>query len=462
MKQQPKPCRLLLPAALLALAAACGGGSTGGTAVSPSTTPLPPPVTVPATQALVAFTSTEQTMDGFGASDGGLGSIFSGVDGDAKARFLFSTEAAVAYAGGTYPGLGLTMLRIGIQPDGTAETWSNALKALTINPSLTVWASPWSPAAAYKTNLSLHYGTLDPSWFEAWADDLASFARSAQAQGIPLRAISSQNEPDFDLPGAQNTCLYTPEQLVAFTRVLGPKLHALVPPVQLLSPETAWWDHLALYTSALASDGQALGQVDIVATHDYRFQAVPASGLPGKPLWETEVCDVTNSLDPGSMGLSGTSSALTAALWIHDALTTGSANAFHWWWIEQDINSSLHGLLVRGLPPTKLSLVFGNYSRFVRPGYVRLDAVGSLAPNVYLSAYRNATEGTLVVVAINDNAGPAPLDLQLAGERLPSSLVPWVTSVTDDLAMHAAVLPQAGRFPVTLQAQSVTTLVGAP
>ena len=64
--------------------------------------------------------------------------------------------------------------------------------------------------------------------------------------GVELYGMSPQHEPDFASCGTASPCngdfpsmLYTADEFVEFVNLLGPKLHALTPPVKLLGPDTA-------------------------------------------------------------------------------------------------------------------------------------------------------------------------------------------------------------------------------
>jgi glucosylceramidase len=61
---------------------------------------------------------------------------------------------------------------------------------------LTLYASPWSPPAFMKTNNDmLHGGKLKPEFFQSWANYYTKFIKSYEREGIPVWAISVQNEP---------------------------------------------------------------------------------------------------------------------------------------------------------------------------------------------------------------------------------------------------------------------------
>jgi O-glycosyl hydrolase len=108
---------------------------------------------------------------------------------------------------------------------------------------------------------------------------------------------------------------------------------------------------------------------------------------------------------------------------------------------------------------TKRMYAFANYSKFVRPGYRRID-IGATAAGVLASAYRYAATGAVSIVAINTNASAAALPIFFT-RNAPLSLTPWVTSAAYNLEAQAPVtITGNGVFNVTLPATSVTTLVG--
>jgi len=109
----------------------------------------------------------------------------------------------------------------------------------------------------------------------------------------------------------------------------------------------------------------------------------------------------------------------------------------------------------------------GNYSRFIRPGYKRVNVARSdgltsitAAYGQMASAYASSSSDTLVVVLINYSEYDQQLNLNLS--NIPENFVletlkPYVTSATDDLKSYPEISAQA---PVYLKARSITTLLG--
>jgi glucuronoarabinoxylan endo-1,4-beta-xylanase len=104
----------------------------------------------------------------------------------------------------------------------------------------------------------------------------------------------------------------------------------------------------------------------------------------------------------------------------------------------------------------------GNFSRFVRPGFYRIDVSGTLPSGVSVIAFQNQSDATTAIVAINTNTTQATVPLFVAGTQWPGQVVPWVTSPSDDLVAQTAITVSGANFTATLAAQSVTTFVGSP
>eukprot|EP00929_Paragymnodinium_shiwhaense_P100081 TRINITY_DN62128_c0_g1_i1.p1 TRINITY_DN62128_c0_g1~~TRINITY_DN62128_c0_g1_i1.p1 ORF type:complete len:596 (+),score=96.87 TRINITY_DN62128_c0_g1_i1:101-1789(+) len=139
-------------------------------------------------------------------------------------------------------------------------------------------ASPWSPPPWMKTKNQFNGdGRLQPRWRQAWANHFVRFVEEMQALGIPIWAVSVQNEPE----AAQSweSCLYTAHEERDFVRdFLGPSLEkAGLGHVKILI-----WDHNRdgmLERAALVyGDPAAAKYVWGVGYHwygDARFEAWP-------------------------------------------------------------------------------------------------------------------------------------------------------------------------------------------
>ena len=421
------------PALMVAAVAAVGAGCFGSRP-KPDPGPPPPPPSVD-----VDTTQTLQAIDGFGASSAWT----AGNMADSRADELFSPTA----------GIGLSLLRVRIAPDGTTAELATA--QLAAARGARVWATPWSPPADWKTSATAQNGggSLLPADAPAWAARLAAFAQSMSAAGVPLLYLSSQNEPDY-LPTTYESCGYSAAALVAFVRdQLGPALAGTGVPV--MAPETSNRTNFDGFAAAFAGDSSAMQYLGPFATHDYGGtpHAVAAVTATGRHVWMTEVSDPNKTFDAG-MG-----SGLVIAKMIHDSLVSGQVSAWHYWWINPGSatnpdNSGLTGLGAL----TRRAYVLGNWSRFVRPGFVRVGATATPQPSVFATAFTDPASVRVVIVAVNLNPNDVAQDFAITGVAVDVA-TPWITSASQALAAQTSISVVDGGFSYTLPAKSVTTFV---
>ncbi|MGN0156007.1 MAG: glycoside hydrolase family 30 beta sandwich domain-containing protein [Lachnospiraceae bacterium] len=84
-------------------------------------------------------------------------------------------------------------------------------RAMKKNNEIIFLASPWSPPAFMKTNQDMnHGGKLKKEYYLLWAEYVAKYIKSYREEGIPIRYITVQNEPD----AAQtwDSCLYSAKE----------------------------------------------------------------------------------------------------------------------------------------------------------------------------------------------------------------------------------------------------------
>jgi glucuronoarabinoxylan endo-1,4-beta-xylanase len=211
------------------------------------------------------------------------------------------------------------------------------------------------------------------------------------------------------------------------------------------------------YGHWLAKDTAAWAAIDIIGIHQYDTQKSepwPSDVSDKKPTWQTEMSGV--KWWPDGTPIADINNGVVVAGWIHDALTVGEATAWLWWWYKATGDTN-EGLLLSNGTDTKRHYTFGNFSKFVRPGYTRVEIGGSIPADVLLSAYKG-TDGT-VIVAINKGKSAANVPINIAGGTVPTSCTPNVTSASDDLKAGTAVTVTGGTLTASLGATSVTTFV---
>jgi glucuronoarabinoxylan endo-1,4-beta-xylanase len=406
----------------------------------------PAPRAFPELDAVVEVPKARQHISGFGASSAWTLPEVT----DELADQLFSAEL----------GIGLSLLRLRIAPNGTSGEIVTAQKAFARG--ATVWAAPWSPPGDWKDNGSAtNGGSLLPEHYQDWADRLATFVASAAENDVPLALLSAQNEPNWQ--ASWETCLWTPSALTRFVGDhLGPTVDALGLGTRVLAPETQDWQTLSSFATPMLQDPAAREYVGAIAVHGYGGSAFayaePAAA--GKELWVTELDDSLPGDPEEEIFDPGIGSGLKVARKLHTDLTVASVSAWHYWWLapRADLPLTTNDALTDGTSLTRRAYVMGNFSKFVRPGFLRVEATGSPRTDVLVTAFRDEPGTRLVLVATNVANSDVSQRFALDGAEL-DSVTPWITS--DALALEEQA-PEAvvdGNFTFTLPGRSVTTFV---
>jgi glucuronoarabinoxylan endo-1,4-beta-xylanase len=452
---------------------------------------------------VVQLDQTRQVIDGFGINNTWMGGW-----SDAEISDMFDSTS----------GLGLSILRIGMGPDGNPYNgngcWDDIKKAKAKGLKYII-GTCWTPPANYKTNNDLNRGGhLKPEFYSQWATTVAAFANKVkQGSGYDLYAMSPQNETDFASCGNEepcngdyNTCIFTGKEYAAYLKVVGPKIRAAG--CKVIAPEASEWIHVWSdksgccsvpgnkpssdplkcgcftgqntpcastctsgggynYGNWLHEDAESWNQIDILGTHQYDTQVaepwpsdIPRSNTQGLiHIWQTEMSGVRYWPEQGPS--TTIENGVAVAAWIHNALTVGDASGWCWWWYKPlgDItNEGLYTKSGNNFTKAKRYNTFGNFSRYVRPGMTRVEIAGKAPDNVLLSAFKGAGN-KVVIVAVNKGSSSATVTLSVSGGTAPASFTPNVTAANENWASKADVTTSNGKFTATLAGTTVTTFV---
>ncbi len=80
--------------------------------------------------------------------------------------------------------------------------------ARRVNPGLFLFSSPWSPPGWMKSNGSMLGGAMRNHYFEPYAHYFLKFLEDYKAAGVPIDAVTVQNEVDTDQDGRMPACLW--------------------------------------------------------------------------------------------------------------------------------------------------------------------------------------------------------------------------------------------------------------
>jgi glucuronoarabinoxylan endo-1,4-beta-xylanase len=427
------------------------------------------PLNTTSGQCAVDWTTVFQHIDGFGASSAWRSSWTS-----AQANMFFSANngTGTTLDGKTnYPftGIDLSFLRSHIVPANTTSasdtpsTYESSIMTMAQSLGARVWSTPWTPPTGFKgTNdiydhLPITNGPNGGNYLGSghnvtninYASQLANYVASMKSlYGVNIYAVSMQNEPDANI-NTYEACQWSGQQFHDFATNLYAALVAKgFGSTKILFPESEVWStDLALQTPAMTDAGVA-PDIGIVADHNYD-NGVAVINNWGKPLWETEVSTFDNF--DGSI-----SNGIYWAQRIHSFLTEAQVDAWHFWWLIPSGGDN-EGLTDDNGYPAKRMYVLGNYSRFVRPNYYRINVTNNAVSQI--SAFKDSASDNFAIVAINPETGTLTQTFNLTGVSC-KSVTPWVTSATLSLASQASVTVTNNAFTYALPAQSVVTFVG--
>jgi glucosylceramidase len=100
-------------------------------------------------------------------------------------------------------------------------------QARQTNPDLFVFSSPWSPPGWMKFNGTMLGGSMRNHYLPVYAQYYRKFLEGYAAEGVPVAAVTTQNEVDTDQDGRMPACIWPQEYEIQFIRDhLGPLLAA--------------------------------------------------------------------------------------------------------------------------------------------------------------------------------------------------------------------------------------------
>lgn len=314
-----------------------------------------------------------------------------------------------------------TLANFSIAPD-RAETIPILRRALAINPRLTVMASPWSAPGWMKTTGSMIKGTLRPDAYESFAEYFRKFIEAYAAEGVPIYAITVQNEPHFEPENYPGMRL----DPAARAKFVGEHLGPLFARTGIRTRILDWdhnWDEPNSPLQMLA-DTTARRYVSGVGWHcyggDVSAQSVVHDAYPDKDVFFTEcsggdwaprfgdnlVWTVRNLIIGATRNW-----ARGVLMWNlvlddqHGPHTGGCGNCRG----VVTIDSS-DGTVVRNEEYYALA----HASRFVRPGARRI-ASSSGVEGMESVAFRNADDGSKALIVVNTNVQEKAFAVRAAG-----------------------------------------------
>lgn len=305
-------------------------------------------------------------------------------------------------------------------------------EALALNPNLKIIASPWSPPGWMKTSDAMIQGALLPSAYSPLAKYFVRFVQEYEAAGVPIYAITMQNEPIYvpnNYPGMNMTAR---EQAEFLANYLGPAFRDAQ-----LKTKTMVFDHnwdLIEYPIQVLSDAKAAAFAAGTAIHCYGGNVTAQNELherfPDKDIWLTEC----------SGGDWQKGDVLQQQVRLVIGATRNWANSVVLWNLALDQNhepflggcTNCRGIITvnhAGQPsqivPTVDYTALAHASKFVAPGAYRVESNSFDQGSLEDVAFRNP-DGSLVLLVLN-SGGSTTFNIAWAGKyasyKLPGGAV---------------------------------------
>ena len=276
---------------------------------------------------------------------------------------------------------------------------------------IALMASPWSPPAWMKTNNDMnHGGQLLPEFREAWANYFVKYLKAVRAKGLNIWAVTVQNEPAA--VQTWDSCIYSPEEEGAFVRdYLGPILEK----EGLADIKIYIWDHnrdiiVERVTGALA-DTETAKYVYGIANHwyvseDFENLSKVHELYPDKHIIFSEGCQ------EGGVHLG---SWMTGERYGRNMI--GDFNNWQEGWLDWNLILDEQGgpnhvgnycdapiiadTTTQEIHYNSSYYYIGQFSKFVKPGAVRVDVSADSETILQHVAFKNE-DGSIVLIVMNE------------------------------------------------------------
>jgi len=318
--------------------------------------------------------------------------------------------------GATDPGLA----HFNVTPNLQQEVIPAVREALAVNPGLLIVASSWSAPAWMKTSENLIGGELLEQYESTYADYLVRYLDAFRGFGIPIFALTLQNEPGFTpvtYPGMEMDA-QTRARVIA--QYLGPKLASRKPRTHILE-----WDHNWSHPEqplAVLGNPDAARYIDGVAWHCYEgsqyAQGEVHRAFPQKDVYLTECSggDWASSVNGELIWFTRNLLVLGTKQWargvIYWNLALDEAHGPHFGGCDLCKGVVTIDSRTGAVTRNDEYYALAHFSRFVPPGAVRVKSTDTDAEKGFANvAFLNEAEGTLVLIVVNTHATPRTISV---------------------------------------------------
>ncbi|MGB8011885.1 MAG: glycoside hydrolase family 30 beta sandwich domain-containing protein [Terriglobales bacterium] len=313
-------------------------------------------------------------------------------------------------------------------------------EARGVNPELFLFSSPWSPPGWMKSNRSMLGGCMRHTYMPSYANYFLKFLRGYEAEGVPIQAVTVQNEVDTDEEGGMPACAWPQDYEADFvTMHLGPLFErsGVKTKIWIIDHNYNLW-------------GRAMGELETPDMLKYT-NAVAWHGYEGEPEWITRVQDAFPDVEMyWTEGGPDYTSPNYLKEWAHWGQTftrilQNCCRSITVWNLATNEHgrpyvgvgtSGVGGAMIIDSRTKKVSYsgmfwALGHFSRFVRRGAKRIGSE-STALQLYHCAFENP-DGSLVAVVTNPGLKRTcelRLGDKVASVELPANSVVTLTSTS--------------------------------
>jgi glucosylceramidase len=297
---------------------------------------------------------------------------------------------------------------------------------VALNGEAKVLGTPWTAPPWMKFGERTYNGWYlnyeDPRVYEAYANYFVKYIRAYKQAGVPIHAITVQNEPGYTTRLYPSMSMGAPEQAKFIRDYLGPAMEKAGLKTKIIAFDHNW-DEAVEYASTVLGDEGAGRYIDGTAYHCYAgtpdAMAAIYDDFPDKHIYFTECSGGSWSSDFGEN-----------LKWAMSNLIIGAprnwAKTVLMWNVALDPAggptnggcSNCRGVVT--IDPASGAVTrnveyyaLGHAAKFVRPGAVRIESTNHQG-RIESVAYRNS-DGSIVLVAANTGAQAAAFSVRWGG-----------------------------------------------
>jgi glucosylceramidase len=294
---------------------------------------------------------------------------------------------------------------------------------LAINPDIKIMGSPWSAPVWMKDNGSSIGGSLQPQFYGVYASYFVKYVQAMQAKGIPVDAVTVQNEPQHG--GNNPSMVMSAAQQADFVKNhLGPKFQAAG-----ITTKIIIWDHNCdnpAYPVTILNDAAAKQYVAGTAFHLYAGDVSALSTVkaahPDRDLYFTEQWTGANASFDGDLKWHIKNVVIgTLRNWSRVVLEWNLANDGGYrphtpgGCTECKGAITLDGAINRNVS----YYIIGQVSKFVPPGSIRINSsfTGNLSSVAFITP-----AGKKVLIVLNEGTTSATFNIKYKDKQAVTTL----------------------------------------